>query len=56
MAIEIKELVVRAVALEEKERTAAPTGAVTLSQEQMEILVQQCAEQVLKILERKNAR
>lgn len=56
MAVEIKELVIRAIAVEKKEEPAPQTEKAALSQEQMEALVEQCIQQVLKVLERKNAK
>jgi hypothetical protein len=56
MAIEIKELVIRAVAVQEKEEAATNAKQHALSEEAIEAIIEQCTQQILKILERKNAR
>ncbi len=53
MAVEIKELVIRAVLTEEEkpsEKASAP------GEEQMDRIVEQCVKAVIKILERKKAK
>ena len=54
MAVEIKELVIRAVAVEEPAR---PVSGQNLDEEELsKKIVQACVKEVLRILERKKAR
>ena len=53
MAVEVKEIVIRAVLREgEKSETSSEAPVV----EEREALVQECVDQVLKVLQRKNYR
>lgn len=52
MAVEIKEIVIRAV-LTDEEKSGKPSQEVGLEKEN---LVQECVDQVLKILSKKNRR
>ncbi len=52
MAVEIKEIVIRAV-LSEEEKSGEPSGTDSY---QKEYVIQECVNQVLKILSKKNSR
>jgi hypothetical protein len=57
MPIEIKELVIRAVAVPDGEWQNAQTSPQTaLTPVQLQAMVQTCVEEVLKVLERKDTR
>lgn len=59
MAVEIKELVIRAIAVPQEAGESPNAQAGTsgsMSTEQMQRLIQQCVDEVLKILERKESR
>ena len=55
MAVEIKELVIRAIAVPEKNEAETDMRS-GLSGEQMQRLVQACVDEVIKIMERKESR
>lgn len=55
MAVEIKELVIRAVIVDDK-NPLAPASTNALSSEQEDQIVQQCVNQVLKIIKKSNNR
>lgn len=56
MAIEIKELVIRAVAVEKKEEPNQNAEKPPINEEDVEAIIERCVKKVLKILERKNAK
>lgn len=57
MAVEIKELVIRAVATPSQDTMSQGGGASSgLDQGQVDALVETCVQEVLKILERKESR
>lgn len=56
MAVEIKELVIRAVAVSEPAQRGTDSQPTTLDQAHMQKLVKACVQEVLNILERKDAR
>lgn len=57
MAVEIKELIIRAVAIEEPTQTGAtPATAEQQANAANAQLVQACVREVLKVLERKSSR
>ena len=56
MAVEIKELVIRAVAVPTDSNDSQPHAPTNMSTEQMQRLIQICVDEVLKVLDRKDSR
>jgi len=56
MAVEIKELVIRAVLTEDDRPNGESGNKAAISPEETDRIVTQCVQQVLKILTRKKAR
>lgn len=56
MAVEIKELIIRAVAVEESGQTNGSANVAANTTEANAQLVQACVREVLKVLERKTSR
>ncbi len=55
MAVEIKELVIRAVAVDNEQQPQQATQS-TINAELIQIIIERCAAEVLKIMERKESR
>lgn len=55
MAVEIKQIVIKAVLTENEESRSNHSGDNTANNDQ-QLLVQECVDQVLKILKKKNSR
>jgi len=55
MAVEIKELIIRAV-VSDGNKQNKETVSGTIDQQTMQAIVQQCSKEILKIIERKNNR
>ena len=56
MAVEIKELVIRAVLQEEPRSKNTKEREISMTPEQMELMVRTCVREVLKILDRKQTK
>lgn len=57
MAVEIKELIIKAIAVDNNVSTQTPTNVPMVDTEEMtKKIVQQCVKEVLKIMERKITR
>lgn len=56
MAVEIKELVIRAIARQDQATSVETNSAAQASENNQQAVIQACVNEVLRILERKNAK